>query len=29
MPQLPADFAYSPDDIARMQAWIQAGAKNE
>jgi hypothetical protein len=29
MPQLPANFAYSPDDVARMNAWIQAGAKNE
>jgi hypothetical protein len=29
MPQIPSDFAYTPDDIARIQAWIKAGAKNE
>jgi hypothetical protein len=29
MPELPATFAYSPDDVTRMQAWIQAGAKND
>ena len=29
MPQLPRDFAYTPDDIARMQAWIRNGAKND
>jgi hypothetical protein len=29
MPQLPSDFAYSADDIARIKAWIKAGAKND
>jgi hypothetical protein len=29
MPQLPANFAYGPDDVTRMQAWIQAGATND
>ncbi len=29
MPQVPRDFAYSADDVARMQAWIKAGAKND
>ena len=29
MPQIPVDFAYAPDDITRMQAWIKAGAKND
>ena len=29
MPQVPRDFAYSADDVTRMQAWIKAGAKND
>ena len=29
MPQVPRDFAFKPDEITRMQAWIRAGAKND
>ena len=29
MPQLPRDYAYSAEDVARIQAWIKAGAKND
>jgi hypothetical protein len=29
MPLLPADYAYSADEITRIKAWITAGAKND
>lgn len=29
MPLLPRDYAFMPDAIDRMQAWIAAGAKND
>ena len=29
MPQAPAAYAYSADEIDRMKAWIMAGAKND
>jgi hypothetical protein len=29
MPQVPRDFAFKPDEIDRMQAWIRSGANND
>lgn len=29
MPQAPRDYAFTAEDIDRMQAWIRAGAKND
>ncbi len=29
MPQVPTDFVFKPDEIARMQTWISSGAEND